>query len=259
MIGVALDILDYKLMFHVKHELVKSEEKQSVFHVKHELQNIASSSWNLLLAGGRMPDIDWLEKTAKTVCPAGVYCADRGASYALSAKLNPILLVGDGDSASMEVYEEAKKLGAKIDMHPPAKDDTDLQLLLGQIPLGNLVASGIWGGRFDHLFSNIFSLLAYKQKNNNRVVLVDHEEVLILLTAGEEVSLELENMNKIHALSLLPLSPRSCVSIDGVKWSLQKAELTQMRPYAISNVPLGKIICCTCHSGALGLYIHWQK
>lgn len=37
MIVINLELPDLKLMFHVKHELVKSEEKQSMFHVKHRL------------------------------------------------------------------------------------------------------------------------------------------------------------------------------------------------------------------------------
>jgi thiamine pyrophosphokinase len=43
---------------------------------------------------------------------------------------------------------------------PVAKDHTDLQLLLAGIAAGPVVylCSGVWGGRFDHLYSAVHSL-----------------------------------------------------------------------------------------------------
>ncbi len=125
------------------------------FHVKHAVQE----NNNLLIAGGRAPQKNWLREAA---ADKKIYCADRGAVCVLSAGLKPAYLLGDCDSAAAEIYELARAAGAQIKIFPSAKDDTDLQLLLQRLPQGNLLASGIWGGRFDHLYSNIYTLLRFK-------------------------------------------------------------------------------------------------
>lgn len=236
---------------HVKADHARCTAKDSLFHVK-QAEVVPT---NLLVAGGRAPSSQWLQELS---CYEAVYCADKGASYALAGGLSPALVVGDCDSTSELVYEQAQSLGARLDVHPPAKNDTDLQLLLKQLPLGNLVATGIWGGRFDHLFSNVFSLLAFKEQRQCQVVLADHEEMMVLLSAPEGIEISFNELKKVQAISLLPLSAHSSVSIAGVRWPLNEAELTQHRPYAISNELIGNRISFSCHSGQIGLYIHWQ-
>ena len=265
--AITLTLPEVQLMFHVKHQPEQESQSNIMFHVKHdEKESTAPAEFcnanqsttaqtTLLVAGGRAPAKTWLQSLGKDF---PVYCADKGASYALEAGLSPALVVGDGDSAAHAIYERAHKLGAKLDIHPPAKDDTDLQLLLEQLPQGNLIATGIWGGRFDHLYSNVYSLLAHKEKQGSQVVLADDKELLVLLTAAESVEVSLTSLSSVQAISLLPLAASSTVSIAGVRWPLQEAELTQQRPYAISNEPLGSKLTCTCHSGKIGLYFHWQ-
>lgn len=227
-------------------------QQQEMFHVKH-----APQKNNLLLAGGRAPQKAWLKNlTAKENYK--IFCADKGVSYALAVDLSPTLVVGDCDSTDVEAYKSAEKLGSALDIHSPAKDDTDLQLLLQQMPKGNILATGIWGGRFDHLFSNVYSLLTFKQQRCCQVIMADDKEFMILLNADEAVELLLDAPEKVQALSLMPLSSTVRVSIDGVKWSLQNAELTQQRPYAISNLPTQKNVVCQCLSGSAGIYIRWH-
>lgn len=224
------------------------------FHVKH-IEGAAPMHQLLVVAGGRAPQQQWLQQVA-----AGrqIYCADRGAAYALAAQLRPRAVFGDGDSAEATVYEQAEALGAELRNFPPAKDDTDLQLLLSQLPAGDILASGIWGGRFDHLYSNVFTLLGLKQQRQCQVVLADEQELLVLLKATEAVTLELEQPAK--AVSLLALGAQAKASISGVRWPLQQAPLRQLYPYSISNEALsGQSLECCCHSGALGLYICWRE
>ena len=82
---------------------------------------------------------------------------------------------------------------------------------------------------------------------------------MLLLTAGESVELKLQTA--AEAVSLLPLSESTTVDFTGVRWPLQQATLSQLYPYAISNEVNADAekICCTCHSGALGLYIRWAE
>ena len=156
----------------------------SPFHVKRNAQPSL-----LLVAGGRQPQNEWLRYAAKD---KAVYCADLGAAYCLEAELVPAAVYGDGDSADSMVYEWAEKAGAALRKYPPAKDDTDLQLLLAALPEGDLLATGIWGGRFDHLYSNVFSLLAFKEQRKCQVLLADDKEIMLLLSRDEQALVKLE-------------------------------------------------------------------
>ena len=204
---------------------------------------------NLVVAGGRVPKASWLKEVA---AEKNIYCADKGIEICLEAGLVPQELYGDGDSASKESYAKAKTLGTAIKTFPVEKDATDLQLLLENLPSGNLICTGVWGGRFDHLYSNVFSLLAHKEKQQGQVILADDKEVMLLITSGEQVKLHLEK--EVKALSLLPLSATAKVTLENVRWELQEAELKLLHPYAISNIPQGEVKL-NCLAGKIGLYL----
>ena len=204
---------------------------------------------NVVVAGGRAPQVKWLQEVAHN---KKVYCADKGIEICLEAGVNPVELYGDGDSAPKELYEKAKNLGVAVKSYPVEKDDTDLQLLLENLPCGNVICTGVWGGRFDHLYSNVFSLLAHKEKNQGQVILADDKEAMFLVTAGEAVKLNLEK--EVKALSLLPLSETSKVTLENVRWELNEAKLELLHPYAISNIPQGEVKL-NCLEGKIGLYL----
>ncbi|MBQ7883648.1 MAG: thiamine diphosphokinase [Phascolarctobacterium sp.] len=208
---------------------------------------------NLVVAGGRAPQIDWLKEAASD---KKVYCADKGIEVCMEADIIPEELYGDGDSADAQLYWQTSALGTKVRTFPTAKDDTDLQLLLQNLPAGDVICSGVWGGRFDHLYSNVFSLLAVKEKIKNKVILADEKEVMLLLTGDEAVKISLKK--NVKALSLLPLSDSTRVTLENVRWQLQEAELKLLHPYAISNIP-EKEFTCSCLAGKLGLYLCFEE
>ncbi len=207
----------------------------------------------LVVAGGRAPALDWLRQAAMV---RKIYCADRGIEVCIRAGLQVEELYGDGDSGSAAAYAQAMAAGTRVHRYPPAKDDTDLQLVLQCLPKKAVLCSGVWSGRFDHLYSNIFSLLSYKLREQVRVCLADEREVMVLLSAGEAV--ELSFKKQPLALSLLPLTPTTQVSLTGAQWPLQQEELTMLHPYAISNVPEQQC-SCSCITGALGLYMSFAE
>ena len=83
-------------------------------------------------AGGRKPEISWFKKAA---CGKKIYCADRGIEICFDAGFKPELLCGDADSAAPSYLQKAKDEKIKALLFNPAKDDTDLQLLLNNLPL----------------------------------------------------------------------------------------------------------------------------
>ncbi|MCD7975265.1 MAG: thiamine diphosphokinase [Phascolarctobacterium sp.] len=207
-----------------------------------------------IVAGGRSPDKEWLCQAA---AQKEIYCADKGAVYCISAGIIPKKLYGDADSASKDIYAEVSAKGTEIHCFNPEKNDTDLQLLLKDLHAANVVVTGVWSGRFDHLYSNVFSLLAYKSRWHAQVIMADEKEVMIMLTASETVNVKFKDLVQVEALSLIPLSNAS-IDLGGVFWALKAAKLEILHPYAISNIPHGEV-SCTCNEGAIGLYLCFVK
>lgn len=136
----------------------------------------------LLITGGRAPSSAWLQKIA-----AGkkIYCADHGLDICLQADLMPDYILGDGDSATAGNWQAAKRMGVPFEQFPSAKDLTDTQLALQIIGKHyakvQITVTACWGGRFDHLYSSMFSLAALAGKNI-RVCAADEKEVLFYLS-----------------------------------------------------------------------------
>ena len=224
-----------------------------------EEKSCSTEKISLAVAGGRAPSPAYLKDMVR-LCPAAeLFCADKGADYALAAGLVPRLLVGDEDSGSHITYERCAALGTQIEKHDPLKDATDLQLLLAKLPSAPLIISGIWGGRFDHLFSALYSLLSWQQRQGQPcpVFLADEAEVLLLARGGEKWTFALKEPKKAEAVSLLPFTETAFASIEGVRWPLKGACLKQLQPYAVSNVLTagGSNFTACCEDGALGIYL----
>jgi thiamine pyrophosphokinase len=92
---------------------------------------------------------------------AHVIAADSGYDHARAHGIEVDLLVGDLDSISPAALEEAKAAGIPIELHPTAKDATDLALaLLEARDLGATQVTVIAGdgGRLDHLLTSVLAL-----------------------------------------------------------------------------------------------------
>jgi len=112
----------------------------------------------IVVAGGER-DVD-----AVTIDPTGalVVAADSGVDFALELGLHVDVAIGDFDSVSSEGLARVQADGGRVESHPSAKDETDLELALHEaMRLGatDLLVLGAGGGRLDHLMAN-FLLLA---------------------------------------------------------------------------------------------------
>jgi len=209
----------------------------------------------VVVAGGRRPDPQWLRKTAAAY---PVAAADRGADHCKAAGVVPGFLYGDRDSVAPGVWDGFVRQGARAKTYPVNKDDTDLSLVLQDLPQDRTVlATGIWGGRADHLFGNLYTLLAYVQRGGS-ALLADEQEVLCYLLPGERLSFT-AGKTRPRAVSLLPLSPVCQVSIDGVRWPLAQAELRLDNPYAVSNKMTEPVLQASCQKGIVGVYFTWKE
>ena len=210
----------------------------------------------VFVSGGRPPALSWM----KTFFPEKeLWCVDSGVVPCLEAGFLPSRLIGDGDSTPPEIWERASREGVRIERFPRDKDRTDLQLAFHRAGKENsersAVVTGCWGGRFDHLWSGIYSLFWAREKGVRILAFADEREVLFPLEGGGELELAMDE-TEVKNLSLLPLGGDCTgVTIRGVQWELEEAELLQGRPFAVSNRILkGKTPRISLKTGTLGVY-----
>lgn len=207
----------------------------------------------LLVAGGRKPDDAWLKHASKNKI---IICADKGVSYCRQIDIIPDYLVGDGDSSGDD-FAWAEQQGIKLEKHNCDKDFTDLQLALNylekQSDIGELIITGIWGGRFDHAYSALFSIVSFWQNKDIPILLADDQESLLLA----KYPIKIEFLQFPQVVSLLPLTESSLVTLNGTKWELEKAVIKSNNPYTISNKPLDKEVFFHLQTGCAGFYISY--
>jgi len=215
----------------------------------------------ILVAGGRAPQPEWLRQVSEGHSVWGV---DRGIDICQVSNLIPERLIGDGDSATSRGWTWGNSFDIPVEVHPKEKNLTDLQLALQAVGLvygqATVVVTGVWGGRFDHAFSNIFSLKGSEEFGVRGCCAADEKEVLILLKGKDSVRIEF--FNKPEIVSLLPLSAQcSGVFINDVHWPLANVELYNTLPYAISNHPNERAtnITVAIERGWMGVYLCWDQ
>ena len=105
-----------------------------------------------------------------------VVAADGGTKCALAAGVTPTHVIGDLDSLSPEQRAQLETAGTIIHAHPPAKDETDLELALlwaaAQPDVTEIVVLGALGGRPDQELANLL-LLALPQLAGRDVIVAD--------------------------------------------------------------------------------------
>jgi len=209
---------------------------------------------HLAVLGGRAPLVSWMRSVASDKV---IWAVDHGVDACMAAGVVPHYVLGDFDSILEEGQAWLEHKGPEIEVERFAadKDYTDFQLCLNRVK-GDLLVTGCWGGRFDHAFANVFSALWGMECGARVLAFADESEILIPLAAeGQSAALELHLLSKVSAISLLPLC-ESCegVNIQGAKWELSGATLTQGRPYAVSNIPVEEKISVKVEKGIIGVY-----
>ncbi|MBR2179364.1 MAG: thiamine diphosphokinase [Selenomonadaceae bacterium] len=206
----------------------------------------------ILVSGGREPNADWFNKV-KVNRP--IYCVDHGIDFCKKIDIIPELLIGDLDSAASDSVQWALDNSIKIEPYPIDKDFTDLQLALNHIDDKTFaIITGTFGGRLDHLFSTLLTCANTQLK----ICLADDHEIVLFVSSGESISIEINT--KTLALSLLQMT-ELCrgVTIDGVHWTLQSADLKQSVPSAISNRVESNTVNLSIKEGKLAVYLCFDE
>ena len=174
-----------------------------------------------------------------------IICADGGYKYKDLLGRECDIVVGDFDSLG-RVPEIENKIVA-----PTEKDETDMMLAVN---LGydkgyrNFAIFGALGGtRNDHSVANI-QLLHYITSKGARGTLYHENEVFTAFSDGT-ISLGAENKGYVSVFSLREESRG--VTIENLKYTLDKAMLCSYMPIGVSNEFMGKDARITVDDGAL--------
>lgn len=181
-----------------------------------------------------------------------IVCADGGQKHLDPLGLKADLYLGDFDSSKKPDTD------TEILTYPIEKDDTDMMLAVKEgIKRGckSFVLFGGMGGRFDHTFANIQTLL-FADKKGATAILADENNFAFILK-NDKAFIE-RNVNE--KVSFFPLNgPAHGVSLEGFYYEADNISLFPYDTLATSNfviAPQGK---ATVKKGTLLVVISNEK
>lgn len=176
-------------------------------------------------------------------------CADGGYKYAEREGIIPKVIIGDFDSIDGSINLSSSNL-LNVVCLPTEKDDTDTMFSLKygiEKGFNDFVIVGGFGGRLDHTYANI-QTLAYGCLNGKRVIMQDKKNTLFMISNSSITLYEKQN----SLLSVFAYSNKcSNVTLEGVKYILLNAELTNTFPLGVSNEILSEKAVISCGNGML--------
>lgn len=190
-----------------------------------------------------------------------VIAVDGGLSYCGLLQLEPDLIVGDFDSVNDSEAEAVRALEQEVPERilrlPCEKDDTDTIAALKEgLKRGyrDFRLYAATGGRFDHTFANIQCLLFLKAHDATGY-LVDGAGMMFAIQ-NESVTFR-ETMEGTVSLFSLEKETRG-VTIEGLKYTLKDAVVTNDFPIGISNEFIGEKATITVEDGTLVCMIRYE-
>ncbi|MBF0787397.1 MULTISPECIES: thiamine diphosphokinase [unclassified Streptococcus] len=174
---------------------------------------------------------------------------DRGSVYLLEHDFPLDLAVGDFDSVTAVERERIAQVAGVFVQAPAEKDDTDLELALKEVfaryHKAQVTVFGAFGGRLDHMMSNLFlasepDLAPYMRQ----IELVDELNIVRFYPAGRHRISPIEGMTYV---SFMP-ADESRLSISHAKYPLNESHYFFKKCYS-SNEFIGKEIEFTIDKG----------
>ena len=181
---------------------------------------------------------------------AVVIAADGALDHALAAGLVPAGLVGDMDSVSAAGLEWAAR-HATVERHDPDKDHTDTELALmmaADLKPARLILVGA-GDRLDHVLAAIGAL---GQPHLTSIPIIDawwDEQWIRVLHGPGTTTLELTEGSTLSLLALH--GPCTGVTITGVRWPLERADLAPLVGVGVSNIAVDEQVTIRVSTGVL--------
>ncbi|RWZ60586.1 thiamine diphosphokinase [Halobacillus fulvus] len=161
--------------------------------------------------------------------------ADQGAETIIEHGLTPDIAIGDFDSVSASSFDNIKRTAQEVLTFPDEKDETDLELALGQAlerRPDHILLFGVTGGRLDHSMANL-QLLYPIRKQGILATIIDVQNQVELVEAGEH---KLGLVEDFPYVSFLPVTLEvRGITLNGFYYPLEGADLPYGSTRCISN------------------------
>ena len=162
-----------------------------------------------------------------------VIAADGGVAEAERHGFHVDLLVGDLDSADPVAVARVEEAGGSVQRHPRDKDASDLELAMEaaiDADVRRIVVVGGDGGRLDHLLGNAF-LLGSVRWAGVEVDAVLGDAALHVIRDDRTIDGVPGELISLYAVG----GPAHVITTEGLRWSLQAAELAPGSTLGLSN------------------------
>ena len=158
---------------------------------------------------------------------------DRGSLFLLKNGLSLDMAVGDFDSIKEDELLYIKHYCSNIVSASAEKNDTDTELALKTIfkefPEAQVTVFGAFGGRIDHMMSNIFLPSDTDlEPFMSQIRLKDEQNIVTYLPSGKNQVSRIEGMSYV---SFMPES-ESTLQISGAKYELNKSNYFKKKMYS---------------------------
>lgn len=182
----------------------------------------------LIVAGGNFPNDEVFKKYINSVDI--IIAADRGYDYLKNKDIKIDYLMGDFDSIKSNF--EFRNPDFEIIEFPAEKDVTDMEIAIDKIielGLDEVVIFGATGTRMDHTLINLI-LLKKLSEANIRGIIVDNNNKIELIKGRREFP-----KDDYKFISIIPLENTITITLEGLKYSLDKVLLPSDSSLCISN------------------------
>lgn len=209
----------------------------------------AKHAW--ILVGGELRDTAELRRR-RVGAPDLVIAADGGVRHAELLGVRPDLWVGDFDSS-----DPLDSRFADVPREPVsrAKDFTDAELALriaGERGATRVTFWGAFGGRVDHTLA--LALLCARAGATLDTELHGGDQSALPLLPGQEMALP---TFPGQLLSVVALDDLAGLSLAGVRWPLQGADVPSGSGWTLSNEATGAEVRAQLKGGRALLVQHW--
>lgn len=179
----------------------------------------------IIFAGAEMNSISDLEIDSSTF----IICADGGYSNAVKFGITPDLAAGDFDTISDDNVKNCK-----IMKYPPEKDDTDTMIAVKtalEKGFDDITITGALGGRLDHTFANIQTLMYICEHGAGGKIVGDSDIVTV-----QKNSSRIYSRIDGYTFSMFSMTPVSeGITTHGLKYNLENGSLISSFPLGVSN------------------------
>ena len=201
----------------------------------------------IIFANGELTE----QTTAATLAAGGdlLLAADGGARHCQQLGITPDKIIGDLDSLTAEERHRWEAAGVEIIIHPPNKDETDLELaLLHALELGctQALVLGALGKRWDQTLANLL-LPGYAKLAGLAISFWDAGTWFYLIADHHTIQAA-----KGTTISLLPLGGNvHGVTTAGLAYPLNNETLYRGATRGVSNEMLNEQASITLTAGLL--------